>query len=154
MRKIWPTRADIPSELFTGLELRGLESVRAMLSSGQLDLRREEVVFLWSNRETADMPKRYQLEEWVAWKAARQELWVKIGTIAAICCDRRCDCGGDPGFPGLAISSSHTKPLAGWIRFAADRPRWRSDRAAQPTRSDQCLTNANASGSNAAGAVR
>jgi predicted nucleotide-binding protein len=63
------TGPDIPSDVFAELERHGPEAIRAILSSGQVDLRREAAVFLLSNREPADQPKRYQLEEWLAWKA-------------------------------------------------------------------------------------
>jgi hypothetical protein len=57
------------------LELRGVDSMRALLSRHDVGMQRNDgIVFV----------KRGEIEDWLQWKAAQDALWIKVGVVAAI----------------------------------------------------------------------
>ncbi len=84
------------------LELRGVDSMRALLSRHDVGMQRNDGIRLDDNvvfvepgvlsRHDVGMQrndgivfvKRGEIEDWLQWKAAQDALWIKVGVVAAI----------------------------------------------------------------------
>jgi hypothetical protein len=63
------------------LELRGVDSMRALLSRHDVGMQRNDGIRLDGN---VVFVERGEIEDWLQRKAAQDALWIKVGVVAAI----------------------------------------------------------------------